>query len=170
MPEPLNLASNASTPPTTLEALAADADEDVRYVVGGNPSTPPTTLVALAAAADADRNVRWAVAGNPNTPPALNVPDGESVVTKAKWIMEARAMGHKLQGEREDEIDRLRKRVAELEAAEVEPPQVFRPPISVTVRHACDHPFAEVVIGAIQDPAFLALPMGARLGLVVLRG
>ena len=47
---------------------------------------------------------------------------------------------------------------------------MFRPPISVTVRHACDHPFAEVVIGAIQDPAFLALPMGARLGLVVLRG
>ena len=162
------VARNPSPPTANLEALAADADEDVRYVVGGNPSTPPTTLVALAA--DADRNVRWAVAGNPNTPPALNVPDGESVVTKAKWIMEARAMGHKLQGEREDEIDRLRKRVAELEAAEVEPPQVFCPPISVTVRHACDHPFAEVVIGAIQDPAFLAIPMGARLGLVVLRG
>jgi hypothetical protein len=85
-----------------------------------------------------------------------------------------RALGRKVVGGADvaaihasEEIERLRERVADLEAAEAEPPQVFRPPISVTVRHACDHPFAEVVIGAIQDPAFLALPMGARLGLVV---
>jgi len=57
--------------------------------------------------------------------------------------------------------------VARMEAAEAEPPQVFRPPISVTVHHVTGHAFAEVEVGDITDPAFLALPMGARLGLVV---
>jgi hypothetical protein len=39
----------------------------VRGAVGGNPNTPPTTLEALAA--DANWGVRCAVARNPNTPP-----------------------------------------------------------------------------------------------------
>ena len=66
MPESRNLASNPNTPPTTLAALAADANWDVRRAVAGNRSTHPTTLVALAA--DAHGYVRCAVAGNPNTP------------------------------------------------------------------------------------------------------
>ena len=63
--------------------------------------------------------------------------------------------------------ERLRERVADLEAAEAVPPQVFRPPISVTVCHVTGHAFAGVEVGDVTDPAFLALPMGVRLGLVV---
>ena len=132
------------------------------HTLASNPNTPPRDPTL--AAPDAHKTILDEVRT------ALNVPDGESVVAKAKWIMEARAMGHKLQGEREDEIDRLRKRVAELEAAEAEPSQVFRPSISVTVHHVTGHAFAEVEVGDVTDPAFLALPMGTRLGLVVLRG
>ena len=104
---------------------------------------------------------------------ALAVPYGESVVAKAKWIMEARAMSHKMQNEREDEIDRLRKRVAELEAAEAEPAQTFHPQISVKIHsvggvYVC----AELDVGDITDPAFLSLSGNdyARLALVVTRG
>ena len=59
------IASNPSTPPATLEALAG---RDARCAVAGNPNTPPATLAALAA--DANWSVRCAVAGNPSTPPA----------------------------------------------------------------------------------------------------
>ena len=105
---------------------------------------------------------------------ALAVPYGESVVARAKWIMEARAMSHKMQSEREDEIDQLRKQVAELEAAEAEPTQTFRPQISVTLVSGpgLDHTCAQVKVGLIGDPAFLALSGNdyARLALAVTRG
>lgn len=53
---------------------------------------------------------------------------------------------------------------------ESEPPQVFA--IRHTVKVETDHglTYAEVDIGRITDPAFLALPMGVRLGLVVCDG
>ena len=68
-----------------------------------------------------------------------------------------------------EEIDRLRERVAELESAEAEPAQVFRPPISVTVSNAGGMVFAEIAVGDITDPAFIALSghQLSRLGLVV---
>ena len=85
-----------------------------------------------------------------------------------------RALGRKVVGGADvaaihasEEIERLRERVAELEAAGAESPQVFRPPISVTIHHVTGHAFAEVEVGDVTDPAFLALPMGVRLGLVV---
>ena len=158
------------------EQIRGDRDDcrsliaDLRTILGatdGEMLSDAARRVATALASFEEADLHKTVLDEVRT--ALAVPYGESVVAKAKWIMEARAMGHKMQGEREDEIDRLRKRVAELDAAETEPAQTFRPPISITVRHACDHPFAEVTIGAIQDPAFLALPMGARLALVVTR-
>jgi hypothetical protein len=40
------LASNPNTPPTTLAALAADADEGVRHAAAGNPSTPFPVAIA----------------------------------------------------------------------------------------------------------------------------
>jgi len=78
-------------------------------------------------------------------------------------------------GARPDELlaDAAQRITGELdfaETAEAEPAQTFHPPISITVRHASGHAFAEVLVGAISDPAFLALPMGARLALVVTRG
>ena len=42
------LASNPSTPPTTLEALAADANWSVRCAVAGNPNTPTWGSIAHA--------------------------------------------------------------------------------------------------------------------------
>ena len=60
--------------------------------------------------------------------------------------------------------------LGDMTLAEAEPPQVFRPPISVTIHHVTGHAFAEVEVGDITDPAFLSLPMGARLGLVVCDG
>jgi len=98
---------------------------------------------------------------------ALVVPHGESLVAKAKWVMAARAKSHEMQSEREAEIDRLRARVAELESAEAEPPQVFRVKAEVRITSTGN---AEVrVCQIITDPAFygLALRKVARLGLVV---
>ena len=81
--------------------------------------------------------------------------------------MAARAKSHEMQSEREAEIDRLRARVAELESAEAEPPQVFRVKAEVRITSTGN---AEVrVCQIITDPAFygLALRKVARLGLVV---
>ena len=49
------------------------------------------------------------------------------------------------------------------------PLQTFRPPISVTISNAGGIVFADVRASGVTDPAFLTLPMGVRLGLVVLR-
>jgi hypothetical protein len=73
-----------------------------------------------------------------------------------------------------DEAYRQRDMLASAEAAEAEPAQTFHPPISVTLVSGpdLDHPCAQVKVGLIGDPTFLALSGNdyARLALVVTRG
>jgi len=104
---------------------------------------------------------------------ALVVPYGESVVAKAKWIMEARAMSHKMQSEREDEIDRLRKRVTELEAIEAEPAQTFRlKNYRVRIQRDGEKVWVKLFIDPICAPeiASLSAEQLSSLALVVARG
>ena len=60
------VAGNLSTPTASLEKLARDAVNYVRWSVANNEQTPPALLKELAQ--DADFHVRNQAKQNPNTP------------------------------------------------------------------------------------------------------
>jgi len=62
------IANDESTPGFVLEWLATDNPIDILLQVATNPSAPPATLEKLAETEDEYRDVRCRVADNPNTP------------------------------------------------------------------------------------------------------
>jgi len=66
------VATNPSTPPRALEALARHPHGMVRVAVARNPSTPPAVLEALAGAND-DPDVLAAVANHPACDPHVRI-------------------------------------------------------------------------------------------------
>jgi hypothetical protein len=91
------IASSSGVSPSSLAALAADADSHVRSAAAENAATPPSSLVALAA--DADKFVRaFAVARNAATPPSSLAAlaadadrDVRSVVAHVRWAVAGNA-------------------------------------------------------------------------------
>ena len=163
-----------------LEAMTSTATiRDVHKALG---AAPGESVVVRAQEVMAQRMGEWIA--HPNAQTVLDIlgiaaGDRTDPIGRIKALVRTEELANKASkhlanlvhdptGDIEDLAKGAAKRIRYLNA-EAEPAQTFHPPISVTIHHATGHTFAEIEVGDVTDPGFLALPMGTRLALVVTR-